>query len=189
MSPFAKSVLEYIAFDSGVSVDQLLGRGRHIEIAWPRQEAMTIFRFARYSAPRIGRMFDGRDHTTVLHAERRIRETAPERYRELELVANALMQAHGLSPDNDNSDKIVKSFQAEQLMQNVELDFLKGANASLRHQVAALKRENVRLKSTLSRFDKAYGVMDLTDRIEALEEENRWLKDRLPDHRLVAGSR
>jgi chromosomal replication initiator protein len=55
-------------------------RGR--DVARPRQVAMYLCReLTARSMPEIGRMFGGRDHTTVLHAIRRItllRQIDPE---------------------------------------------------------------------------------------------------------------
>lgn len=61
-----------IARSHGVSVEALRGpsRLRHIVVA--RHEAMAALRATgRYSYPRIGKFFGGRDHTTVIYGERR----------------------------------------------------------------------------------------------------------------------
>jgi chromosomal replication initiation ATPase DnaA len=48
---------------------------RFRKIARPRQMAMTLAReVTDASLPAIGKMFGGRDHTTVLHARRRVCE-------------------------------------------------------------------------------------------------------------------
>lgn len=48
---------------------------RNREVARPRQIAMYLCKaFTPASLPSIGRRFGGRDHTTVIHALRRIRE-------------------------------------------------------------------------------------------------------------------
>lgn len=54
-----------------------LSQTRTIRIARPRQIAMYLAReMTRNSLPDIGRRFGGRDHTTVLHALRRIKALA-----------------------------------------------------------------------------------------------------------------
>lgn len=57
-----------------VSVGDLMGARRAASIVFPRHVAMWICRTARpdRSLPDIGRRFGGRDHTTVLHAIRKI---------------------------------------------------------------------------------------------------------------------
>jgi chromosomal replication initiator protein len=57
------------------SLDQseLLSRSRTAKIVWARQAAMYLCReLTSYSLPHIGREFGGRDHTTILHACRRV---------------------------------------------------------------------------------------------------------------------
>jgi chromosomal replication initiator protein len=57
----------------GVTQDELLSRSRSPRIVWPRQVAMYLAReHTGLSLPAIGRNFDGRDHTTVLSACRRV---------------------------------------------------------------------------------------------------------------------
>jgi chromosomal replication initiator protein len=57
----------------GVSRDALISRGRMAEVVTPRQVAMYLAKeINRMSLPEIGRGFGGRDHTTVLHAVRKI---------------------------------------------------------------------------------------------------------------------
>lgn len=57
----------------GVSQQELLSTSRNARIAWPRQLAMYLVReLTSESLPAIGRHFGGRDHTTVMHACRRV---------------------------------------------------------------------------------------------------------------------
>jgi chromosomal replication initiator protein len=56
-----------------VTGDELDSPNRSSRIAWPRQVAMYLSReLTSHSLPKIGQEFGGRDHTTVLHAWRRI---------------------------------------------------------------------------------------------------------------------
>jgi chromosomal replication initiator protein len=57
----------------GVSCDALLARDRTPHISFARQVAMYVAReLTNETLPAIGRSFGGRNHTTVLHAHRRI---------------------------------------------------------------------------------------------------------------------
>jgi chromosomal replication initiator protein len=57
----------------GVSRDELLARDRTPRVAFARQVAMYVAReLTDETLPAIGRRFGGRNHTTVLHAHRRI---------------------------------------------------------------------------------------------------------------------
>jgi chromosomal replication initiator protein len=57
-----------------VSIDDLTGQSRSRVLAGARQMAMYLCReLTDLSLPRIGEKFGGRDHTTVMHAERKIR--------------------------------------------------------------------------------------------------------------------
>jgi chromosomal replication initiator protein len=56
-----------------VRLGDLQSKKRHKSIAFPRQVCMFLARkYTRYSLEEIGGHFGGRDHTTVLHAVRKI---------------------------------------------------------------------------------------------------------------------
>lgn len=58
-----------------IRISDLLSKKRSREVARPRQLAMAFAKeFTNLSLPQIGDRFGGRDHTTVLHACRRIKE-------------------------------------------------------------------------------------------------------------------
>lgn len=66
-----KTVAEYFK----IRVADLLAKSRVRQVARPRQIAMTLSKeLTDHSLPEIGDYFGGRDHTTVLHATRRIKE-------------------------------------------------------------------------------------------------------------------
>jgi chromosomal replication initiator protein len=66
-----KTVAEYFK----IRVGDLLSKRRSRSIARPRQMAMALAKeLTTHSLPEIGDAFGGRDHTTVLHACRRIKE-------------------------------------------------------------------------------------------------------------------
>jgi chromosomal replication initiator protein len=66
-----KAVAEYYK----LRVSDLLSRRRPRNIARPRQMAMALSKeLTEHSLPEIGAAFGGRDHTTVLHACRKIEE-------------------------------------------------------------------------------------------------------------------
>ena len=57
----------------GVTHDELVSPRRSQAVAYPRQVAMYLAKtLTLRSLPEIGRRFGGRDHTTVLHAVRKI---------------------------------------------------------------------------------------------------------------------
>jgi chromosomal replication initiator protein len=57
----------------GVSKGDLLSQRRHRSVVWPRQIGMYLSKqLTSRSLPEIGRRFGNRDHTTVLHAIRKI---------------------------------------------------------------------------------------------------------------------
>ena len=66
-----KTVAEYY----NIQISDILSKRRNRSIARPRQIAMTLAKqLTRHSLPEIGDAFGGRDHTTVLHACRKIKE-------------------------------------------------------------------------------------------------------------------
>ena len=59
----------------GLQLKEMLGKKRTRSLARPRQMAMALAKeLTEHSLPEIGDAFDGRDHTTVLHACRQIRQ-------------------------------------------------------------------------------------------------------------------
>ena len=58
-----------------IKVAEMYSKKRNRAIARPRQVAMALAKeFTQLSLPDIGEAFGGRDHTTVLHACRKITE-------------------------------------------------------------------------------------------------------------------
>jgi chromosomal replication initiator protein len=62
-------IQETIASYFKLKIDELLAKKRTRNVAYPRQIAMYLSReLTETSLPRLGEMFGGRDHTTVIHA-------------------------------------------------------------------------------------------------------------------------
>ncbi len=82
-----KTVAEYYK----IRVADLLSKRRPRSIARPRQLAMALAKeLTNHSLPEIGDAFGGRDHTTVLHACRKIQELKESDQRITEDYANLL---------------------------------------------------------------------------------------------------
>ena len=63
-----------------ISIEDLCGASRTQQLANSRQIAMYLCReLTDLSLPKIGQQFGGRDHTTVMHADRKIRTLMAER--------------------------------------------------------------------------------------------------------------
>ena len=63
-----------------LTIDDLCGASRSRQLVTARQIAMYLCReLTEMSLPKIGQAFGGRDHTTVMHADRKIRELMRER--------------------------------------------------------------------------------------------------------------
>ena len=68
-----ESIVEAVADHYRIKKDELFNKKRTQSIAYPRQIAMYLCReLADMSYPRIGELFGGRDHTTVIHAYEKI---------------------------------------------------------------------------------------------------------------------
>ena len=66
----------------GLTIDDLCGTSRTRVLVTARQIAMYLCReLTDLSLPKIGQQFGGRDHTTVMHADRKIRSLMAERRR------------------------------------------------------------------------------------------------------------
>ncbi|MCP5466737.1 MAG: chromosomal replication initiator protein DnaA [Sinobacteraceae bacterium] len=87
-----KTVADYFK----VRVSDLLSERRNRSIARPRQVAMALAKeLTSHSLPEIGEAFGGRDHTTVIHACRRIKELRDSELRISEDYMNLLRTLTG----------------------------------------------------------------------------------------------
>ncbi|WP_078623884.1 chromosomal replication initiator protein DnaA [Streptomyces monomycini] len=76
----ATAIMAATADYFGLTVDDLCGSSRSRVLVTARQIAMYLCReLTDLSLPKIGAQFGGRDHTTVMHADRKIRALMAER--------------------------------------------------------------------------------------------------------------
>jgi chromosomal replication initiator protein len=81
------TIMAVVAEFFAVTVEDLCGPSKTKALAQARQIAMYLCReLTDASLPRIGQAFGGRDHTTVIHAERKIRKEMAERRRTYDQV-------------------------------------------------------------------------------------------------------
>ena len=74
------SIMAQTATYFGVTIDALCSADRSRVLVNARQIAMYLCReLTELSLPKIGQLFGGRDHTTVMHANRKIRQQMAER--------------------------------------------------------------------------------------------------------------
>lgn len=87
-------VIETASELSGFSVEELKGPSRSRPLVQARQTAMYVLRqLTDHSYPAIAEAFGGRDHTTVIHAVRKIENLMPERakvYQDVEQLTRRL---------------------------------------------------------------------------------------------------
>jgi chromosomal replication initiator protein len=68
-----EDILRIVSRHYGVSRSDILSERRHRSVVWPRQIGMYLAKqLTSRSLPEIGRRFGNRDHTTVLHAIRKV---------------------------------------------------------------------------------------------------------------------
>ena len=76
----APTIMAQTAAYYSLTIDDLCGTSRSRAFVNARQIAMYLCReLTELSLPKIGQTFGGRDHTTVMHADRKIRELMAER--------------------------------------------------------------------------------------------------------------
>ncbi|KQB87032.1 chromosomal replication initiator protein DnaA [Corynebacterium lowii] len=74
------TIIEVTAEYFGITTDALCGVGKTRAVSHARQLAMYLCReLTDLSLPRIGAQFGGKDHTTVMYAERKIRKEMQEK--------------------------------------------------------------------------------------------------------------
>lgn len=68
-----EDVIALVAHEFGVAVEDVIGAGRQKNVALARQVAMYVLREdLQLSFARIGALFGGRDHATVMHSVRKV---------------------------------------------------------------------------------------------------------------------
>jgi chromosomal replication initiator protein len=87
-----KTVADYYK----LRVADMISQRRSRSVARPRQIAMCLAKdLTQHSLPEIGDAFGGRDHTTVLHACRKVRELVESDSRTREDYSNLLRTLNG----------------------------------------------------------------------------------------------
>jgi chromosomal replication initiator protein len=92
----ASTIMGQTASYFGLSIDDLCGTSRSRVLVTARQIAMYLCReLTDLSLPKIGQQFGGRDHTTVMHADKKIRSLMAERrsiYNQVTELTNRIKQ-------------------------------------------------------------------------------------------------
>jgi len=91
--PQVSDILSVVSRHFGIRLQELLGRRRTRSISYPRQIAMYLIRrLTPLSLEEIGMHFDGRDHSTILHAERAIEAERRQNLRVAETLSLLVRQ-------------------------------------------------------------------------------------------------
>ncbi|MCD5317227.1 chromosomal replication initiator protein DnaA [Kineosporia babensis] len=97
----SSTIMAQTAAYFSVSMDDLCGPSRSRTLSNARQIAMYLCReLTDLSLPKIGQLFGGRDHTTVIHADRKIRTQMAERrstYNQVTELTNRIKQTSRVS--------------------------------------------------------------------------------------------
>ena len=92
----AATIMAQTASYFSLTIDDLCGTSRSRVLVNARQIAMYLCReLTELSLPKIGQTFGGRDHTTVMHADRKIRQLMAERrsiYNQVTELTNRIKQ-------------------------------------------------------------------------------------------------
>lgn len=90
-----KNIIEVVAEHFHLTTEEITGKKRTHAVAYPRQIAMYLCReLTDSSLPKIGEEFGGRDHTTVMHANEKIKkelEEDPELQRNIEEIKKKIL--------------------------------------------------------------------------------------------------
>jgi chromosomal replication initiator protein len=95
----ASTIMAQTAAYFGLSMEDICGTSRSRVLVTARQIAMYLCReLTDMSLPKIGQLFGGRDHTTVMHADRKIRSLMAERrstYNQVTELTNRIKSMRG----------------------------------------------------------------------------------------------
>ena len=87
-----------------LTIDDMCGASRSRLLVTARQIAMYLCReLTELSLPKIGQLFGGRDHTTVMHADRKIRQLMSERRATYNQVTELTNRIRNQSRDHNQS--------------------------------------------------------------------------------------
>ena len=93
---FRSTIMAMTAAYFSLTIDDLCGTSRSRVLVNARQIAMYLCReLTDLSLPKIGSIFGDRDHTTVMHADRKIRQLMAERrsiYNQVTELTNRIKQ-------------------------------------------------------------------------------------------------
>ncbi len=100
----AATIMAQTAAYFELTLDELRGASRSRVLVQARQIAMYLCReLTELSLPKIGQQFGGRDHTTVMHADRKIRTQLGERrstYNQVTELTNRIKQQGRTAPQS-----------------------------------------------------------------------------------------
>ena len=89
-----REIIQTVAKYFDVAIEDLLGKSREKRLSFPRQIIMYLLRCElSMSFPNIGQELGGRDHTTAIHADTKIKkelETQPKLKQDMELIKQQL---------------------------------------------------------------------------------------------------
>jgi chromosomal replication initiator protein len=94
------NIIRVVAENFGLTPNDLKGRKKSQNVVFARQLAMYIGReMTDYSTTEIGQDFGGKDHTTVMHS--------------IKIIKNKLITNPALEPTVDNLKRSIKEFSAK----------------------------------------------------------------------------
>jgi hypothetical protein len=93
-TPFlrARRAVRLVAYIWGVTVEDIMGSRRSAVLVSARHAAIyVVAKITEWSLPELGKRFGGRDHTTILHALKKIGASKPRRaYQSRAIAAKAV---------------------------------------------------------------------------------------------------
>jgi chromosomal replication initiator protein len=97
--PTMEDIIRVVSERFGVKLSELQSKRRSNAIAYPRQVGMVLARrLTRMSLEEVGSYFGGRDHSTVLHAVKKIERLVEEDPATRELLADLTLDLQGPGP-------------------------------------------------------------------------------------------
>lgn len=133
-------VIDAAAKASSLSTRELIGPTRSSYLLPPRRRAMFLaYRLTPASYPTIGRSMGGRDHTTILHAVRRVEEMLARGDNQEIDGLHQILQLLGVPfmPGPGKKERLDAALQREELRSRIET--LETVTAGLRARLSAME--------------------------------------------------
>ena len=180
MKKLTQAIFDHVCEEYGVTMAELKSSRRSFKISHPRQYLMCLLMNAGLSTPLIGALLGGKDHTTVLHAQKSVKKREPILFDAIPVTLDRIAESVGHDRADvsveifcDTAKKLVLEMQKTDTLSS-RCEALEAENKELRQRVTGLSP--AREKNLMNRSYRMFAVQNA---LEDEREQVRWLEGEL----------